>query len=384
LLFHCSIFNFSLEPEHGGKRSKTPHRHTRRPAGRCAGVRGLRLFVENRDAEWDRFFELGLGTIKHADIVDFHRPNLEIVETETFEKGRMRKDVRWVTDRGELHEYYLDGWLQEYMIKSCDDYTTLAYAFADSEYTPIDNYYDELEKNLGDGGLTVGHLGWTKFECRRTPFQEIQVDFAGLERFSIDLMLGAPELLELIEVMNDEMMKVVECAAMTKAEHLKLWENLSVATMGPRLYREHLLPVYSRICGVLGAAGKKLHVHYDGKLSVIADDIASTYIFGIDSLTPAPEGDMTIAEARRAWPGRFLWINPCLGWYHLTDRELSRKIARTVTDAGESPFCLMISEDVPHDSGRTVPLVLETLDSIGGVERHSAGGAPPHGAEAVE
>ena len=58
------------------------------------------------------------------------------------------------------------------------------------------------------------------------------------------------------------------------------------------------MPLYRKILEILDSADKRLLVHYDGKLRLIADDIAALGIDGIDSLTPPPEGDMTVAEAR--------------------------------------------------------------------------------------
>ena len=64
-------------------------------------------FVENRKEDWRRLFDQGLGRINHVNLVEFERPNVEIVETQTEEKGKIRTDRRWITDIGELHEYFL-------------------------------------------------------------------------------------------------------------------------------------------------------------------------------------------------------------------------------------------------------------------------------------
>lgn len=101
-------------------------------------------------------------------------------------------------------------------------------------------------------------------------------------------------------------------------------------------------------------------VHYDGNLQVIARDIASLDIDGIDSFTEPPEGDMSVAQARAAWPEKFLWVHPNLGWYEHPD-TLSARIRRVVRDAGPTRYCLMISEEVPPNWEHTVPMVLETL-----------------------
>ena len=319
-------------------------------------------FVNNRDIDWQSLFVRGLGQMNHVDLLEFERPNLEIIETETVQHGQTRKDVTWMTNRGELHEYYLNGWLQEYMIKSPEDYRIMTYALSDTTITPTNTWFDRSEAELGDRGITVGHLGWTPFENRRTALQEIQVDYAGLERFSIDLISEQSELLELIELINEQTIEAFRCILKTRAQHIKLWENLSIETMGPVIYRKYLVPVYERIFEVLDGSDKKLQVHYDGKLRVIAGDIARLPFDGLDSLTGPPEGDMTAADARSFWPDKFFWLHPNLGWFLLPEKQLVEKIKQVVKDAGPSRFCLMISEEVPPGWEKGIPAVLRTLN----------------------
>ena len=92
--------------------------------------------------------------------------------------------------------------------------------------------------------------------------------------------------------------------------------------MGPVPYKTLLVPLYKEILSILADSDKKIHVHYDGKLKIIADEIANLDLYGIDSFTEAPEGNMTIEEARICWPEKFLWVHPNLGWYNQSDRDL--------------------------------------------------------------
>jgi hypothetical protein len=198
----------------------------------------------------------------------------------------------------------------------------------------------------------------------RTAFQAIQIDCVGLDQFSMDIADELPELMELLEQLNELTMR--ECAVLrdSPARELKLWENLSLETMGPNLYRRHLTPVYKRMLEMLRPAGKRLHLHYDGRLRGISDDLASLPFYGVDSLTEPPEGDILVSEARQAWPDKFLWLHPNLGWYRMPEPQLREKILEMVRSAGSSRFCLMISEDIPPDWERTVPAVLETLQRL--------------------
>jgi hypothetical protein len=121
--------------------------------------------------------------------------------------------------------------------------------------------------------------------------------------------------------------------------------------------------LYHKVMEILDTTGKHLLVHYDGKLRLISDDVAALPIDGIDSFTPPPEGDMSVAEARALWPDKFLWLHPPLGWYRESPTVLTDRISRMIDDAGARRCCLMISEDVPPAWEQTVPAVLRACQS---------------------
>jgi len=314
-------------------------------------------FVENRSIDWQRLFALGLGQVNHAYVVKHHRPNVRIVETTMRDaSGNLRKDVRWITDLGELHEWYLGEWRQEYLVKRPEDYRILMRALADSELVPVLEAFEKSEAGVKENGIT--------FACpalSRTAFQAIQIDYTGLERFSLDFAMEVEELFELIEMMDDLLCREIKMIAKMPVYHVKLWENLSIETMGPRAYRQYLLPTYRRIIDILSRSNQKLHVHYDGKLRLIADEIARLDFYGLDSLTPPPEGDVPIAEARTLWPNKFFWLHPPLGWYRLPKEMLLANIRQMMLDAGPRRFCLMLSEDVPLNWACAIPYILEGI-----------------------
>jgi hypothetical protein len=319
-------------------------------------------FVINRKIDWQSMFDLGLGQVNHASLIEIERPNLKIEETVTDDGKVKRKEIRWITEIGELQELSVDGWVQEHLIKTPNDYKIMQRALEDVRFVPTNKYFDKSELELGDSGVTLGQLGqFNDLGYLRTPFQVIQIDFVGLEQFSMDIIMEIPELMELIEMMNEQMIELFSCLNKSKAKHIKLWENLSIDTMGPDMYRKYLIPLYHRITNILDETGKKLHVHYDGNLQLIADDISKLDIYGLDSLTPPPEGDMSIAEAKKHWPEKFFWMHPSLSWDELSDTEVVDKIVQMVQDA-ENKFCLQLSEEVPPNWKRTLPLILKTLD----------------------
>jgi hypothetical protein len=309
--------------------------------------------------DWQRLFSLGLGVINHADVLLHEHPNLQVVETRTGHGEFARRDVRWVTDRGELHEWYLGNWRQEYFIKGPGDYRIMRRAWEGVRVRADATRFLEMERDTAGNGVTLGNVAG--MGLGRTPLMVLQVDWAGLERWSLDLADELPEMMELLEFMNEVKLEEFRQAVRTPAMQFKLWENLSIQTLGPALYRRHLVPLYRQILSMLDQAGKRLQVHYDGRLRLIADQVADLDFDGIDSLTPPPEGDFPVAEARRSWPDKMLWCHPPLGWFRESPKVLGELILGMVRDARPGRFCLMISEEVPPDWERTVPRVLEIL-----------------------
>ncbi len=317
-------------------------------------------FVKNRpQVDWDWLFELGLGCVNHANVIRCEHPGFELVETTSEHDGRPRRDVRIVTDAGELHEWYLGEWRQEYFIKTPEDYRIMSRALEGVRIETDNTAYRESEAALGDRGVTLGQI--QGLESGRSPLMTLQVDWVGLERFSLDLAVEQPDMMALLEQLTELKLEQIRQAARSEAAHIKLWENLSIETLGPAHYRRRLVPFYREALDLLRSAGKRLHVHYDGQLRVIGDQIAALDIDGIDSFTEPPEGDMTAAEARAAWPDKFLWLHPNLGWYRLPAAELAGEVRRLCREAGPSRYCLLISEEVPPCWRESVPVVLDAL-----------------------
>jgi hypothetical protein len=322
-------------------------------------------FLPNPAVDWEWLFSLGLGQVNHAFVVEEKRPNCEVTEKRTMENGLERRDVTIRTVGGELHEYYLGDsskgllpWRMEHFIKKPSDYRLMARALEGSTYAPTDRAFDESEEAIGEGGITIAHVD-------RTPFQKVQIDFAGIEAFSCHLADGEPELLDLLGLMNSLKLAEFSCVTKSRARFVKLWENIGIDAVGPLAYRTHIVPVYEGILAMLRTAGKKLMVHYDGKVRLIADDIRRLKL-DLDSLTPEPEGDVDAAEARTLWPESFLWLHPSLTWFRLPKQELLARFRRMARDAGPRRYCFEISEGVPPNWRETIPSVLEELASMGG------------------
>lgn len=318
-------------------------------------------FTKNPKVDWESLYDMGLGIINHVKLVDVKYPNMEIIESHSEQGGLKRRDVTYKTEIGELHEYYLGDadkgllpWREEYLIKQPEDYKIMFRALEGAVFTPTNADFDRSEKELVGGGITIGSMD-------RSPLQKVQIDYVGLARFSLDFADRLPEFLDLHSLMREQVKDRFKAAVETKATELKIWENMSIEVLGPQVFREFLKPVYEDIFTVLEGSGKHLYPHFDGKLGLIREDLKHIPFHGIDSLTPPPEGDLTTAEAREAWPDLFFWAHPTMDWFSRPVEELKHQIKEMVRVAGPYKYCLEISEDVPPRWEETVPAVLEAL-----------------------
>jgi hypothetical protein len=89
-------------------------------------------------------------------------------------------------------------------------------------------------------------------------------------------------------------------------------------------------------------------VHMDGDLKALWDQIGTCGINCIDSFSPAPENDTTVAEGLAMWPGMHLLLN-FPSSVHLADPAEIYRTAREILAQGGKPgrIWIQISENVP-------------------------------------
>lgn len=323
------------------------------------------VFIGNDSVNWQSLFAEGLGVITHVKCIDETYPHLEI-RTEVEEADdHTRIDVYWATEIGELHEYYIKDknspllpWRIKYFISTKEDYRIMRRALEDGVFNscnpkPLFPFPDYLN-------VPQDHQ-FPIVTMDRTAFQKIQIDYVGLDKFAFDVMERPKEFLDLLELMNEQTLQKFRVLETVIVPDVKLWENMSIEVFGPTRYTEYLMPVYQKIMPIVKQTGKRLHVHYDGKMKLITDQIRTIGFDGLDSFTGTPEGDMTPAEARQAFGDIFLWIHPSLSWFKKTDNELLEYIDTCVAQTEYRRFCFVLSEDVPPDVQRKLTLILRKL-----------------------
>jgi hypothetical protein len=209
-------------------------------------------------------------------------------------------------------------------------------------------------------GVRRGPIGQRVLD---TPLQTILVDLAGLENFSFHLFEYPEEVRALYNALLRKFCRQVEIVADAPGRFVSNLENFTAETLGPKRYKKFLLPVYEDYFPFLQDAGKIIGSHYDGQTKSCAKLIAQAPIDLVESLTPPPEGDLTLAEARAVWPDKLFWSNLNVALYQLPPEELRATVLERVAEAAPDGkgLAFEVSEHLPQNWAESMPVVLEAL-----------------------
>jgi hypothetical protein len=237
-------------------------------------------------------------------------------------------------------------WREEYPFKSPADYEPLEYMIRDRVYSP--NYEDFQAKAdlMGDDAIMRANIGYE-------PLQEILYNLMGVETFAVEWAERRDRMLQLYDALVEDRRKVYPIVAESPARIANYGGNVSPEVMGVRRFEKYILPNYEEAAEFLHARGTLLGVHFDANCRLLAPGIARSSIDYVEAFTPAPDTDMTLAEARAAWPNKILWIN-FPSSIHLEPVKVIEEMTRQLLGeaAPGDRFLVGITEDVPAERWR--------------------------------
>lgn len=312
-----------------------------------------------RDPVIQQMFADGLGVVRFVPTWQTSYRDVEVIDQTYMDHDQPRRRQVWRTPVGELVGIWTQDWPQKYFLETPDDYRVMLYITEHTVYAPDYDSFRTQDAALPPYMVAVPRMG-------RTPLQTMLVDYAGLDNFALHLYEYQAEVEALYNAMLVNFRRLVEIVAAGPGRYINVLENFTAETLGPKRYKQFLLPVYEETFGLFRQAGKVVGCHYDGKLAVVKDLVARAPIDMIESLTPPPEGDMTLAAARAVWPDKLFWSNINLGCYELSADALKQEIWQRVQD-GAPDGCRLafeVSEDRPTRWRESMPIILEALNTV--------------------
>jgi len=293
--------------------------------------------------------ELGLGLIHREPAHTVEHRQVEFSAREFWEGGTrlvrraIHTPVGEVTQVQEPGGAYGTTWTREHFIKRPEDYRVMEFVWRDAIFH--DNYQTirEQREALGGDGLVMVRVA-------KGPIQEMLYQMMGMERFAIDLY----ERRDLVDSLYDLMVRrydeLYDLAAEAPAEILQSADNITSVVVGEERFRRYCMPLYERHMQRLAGTGKRLCVHMDGKLRRLIQPIAESRFDIVEALTPAPMGDVSVKEARAAWPDKALWLNFTSSMHVAPSEAIAAHTRQLIEEAGtKRGFAIGITEDVPAE-----------------------------------
>lgn len=214
------------------------------------------------------------------------------------------------TPRGDLNSEYtyveqVNTWfLTRHPVSGAEQLPAALAYFEDLKVEEAVKEADAAVDALGEDGLHLALLG----THMKSAYQYLLENLVGTENL-IYLTMDEPELLaELLEVMMRRNMETVQITAQSKVAACISWEDSSTTNLSPALYRQYIQPEISVWCNVLGKAGKPYVQHACGHIRDLLTPMAEEGIAAVESISPAPTGNVTMKEAFRVLPDKVALI----------------------------------------------------------------------------
>jgi len=201
-----------------------------------------------------------------------------------------------------------------------------------------------------------------------------------METFCLEWMDHRDEILTLYHAAAEKSRLVYPLIADSPALVVNYGGNVVPEVVSPQMFEQYFMPHYQEAADLLHRKGKKIGVHFDANCGPLAKQIAQTPLDYIEAFTPAPDTDMTLAEARQAWPDKVLWLNFPSSVHLKPDEEVERFTVSLLGQVSSTDGIIMgITEDLPPDRWQGSCRAI-----MDGLERHgqSCKGSPRHAGSA--
>jgi hypothetical protein len=264
-----------------------------------------------------------------------------------WERTTLETPAGLLTQERVFEPVYNSGSFRKHYIEKPEDYEILWAYLEDAVILEDYDRYHRDQAELGEAGLPLPAV-------ERSPYQQLWVEWVGLDRLSFHFTDCPDRVEKTIERLNERARRIFEIAVRSPAPLIDFPDNITAPAIGLQRFLKYNVPLYNELAGMLAERGALVFVHMDGNLKPLWGAIAESQVGGIDSLSPTPDNDTPVAEAIRMWPEKRLFVN-FPSSVHLRPYEEVRAEAENILEAGGRTGRLEIqfSENVPLEVWRT-------------------------------
>jgi hypothetical protein len=280
-------------------------------------------------------------------------------------RGRWQRNTIH-TPAGELREMrlyeptYNSSSVRKHFVETPEDYEVLWALLEDAVIEPNYERYFYEDALAGDDGIG---MAWIE----RTPWQQMWIEWVGLDRLPIHVADCPEHVAHTVELLQRRERRLFEIAARSPAPFVEMPDNTPPPAIGLRRFRQYCVPLYDELAGMLAERGALVFVHMDGELRGLWDAIAASRVGGLDSFTPAPDTHTSMAEAVAHCPNLRWWVNYPASRHLLSADEIRATAEEILRAAGHSGrLQIQITENIADGTWRTsLPIIAEAIEAFG-------------------
>jgi len=305
------------------------------------------------DEAWSVVGRENMGLLRWTSIHRIGTPRCRFEREDIVRDGKKGFRQTLFTPEGQLFEERLiepafgTSAAACHYVKEPEDYRILMAYFRDIVVRKDLTDYLETVKALGDDGLPHTALP-------RTPYQQLWVQWVDIRDLTVHLAEHAGLMEEVIALMTEVQRRIfdVACEAVREVAvpYLDFPDNITAPMIGEAYFRTYCVPAYNELAGMLDETGKDIpvFVHMDGDLKPLWHAIADSRVRGLDSMSPPPDNDTSVAEALARWPDMRVCINFPSSVHLEPPDAIYQRTMQILEEGGRSQrLQIQISENVP-------------------------------------
>jgi hypothetical protein len=302
---------------------------------------------------------------RNVPVYRVHTPNIRQSQEVFYRDGKTFTRHIYETPKGTLttldEAAGFTSWHHEKMFKSPDDYPALLALIEDEQYEPCYGEAAKAQDAFGDDAIFRAGFGLEPMQTL------VSGTMLAMQDFCEQWMDYRDEILKLYRAIAENHRRLYPIVAQSPFLHANYGGNVTPEIIGLKTFEDYYVQHYNEAAEVMHKHGKLLGCHFDANCKLLSKAIASTDLDYIEAFTPAPDTDMTLGEARQAWPDKVIWLNFPSSEHLKSDEQVERIACDLIDDAGcTDGLIFAITEDIPdhrwQDSCRAI---------MNGLDRHA-------------
>ncbi|MDD5707477.1 MAG: hypothetical protein PHR35_16255 [Kiritimatiellae bacterium] len=294
-----------------------------------------------------------------------HQPNVKVASSHFVRDGKSLIRTCFETPVGTVSTLSepagFTSWTHERMFKRPEDYKVIKFMVEDQRFEPC---YDQICLAQERGGGDIIFRTGFGLEPLQSLISGVYMDMA---TFCVEWMDHRDELLAIYHAIAAKHREVYPLVAASPCLHANYGGNVVPEVIGVDNFKTYYVPHYNEAAEIMHRHGKLIGCHFDANCGPLKEAIASTDLDYIEAFTPSPDTDMTLGEARAAWPAKTLWLNFPSSVHLRPDAEVERTTVELLDQVSDPRGILMgITEDIPEDRWRDSCRAI-----MSGLERHA-------------